>query len=237
MAERLTARRLVAFATALFCVLFLFYSKYRHSNNKYPGTTAEASKDLYFPRKIWQKWETSAQGLEDELQRFARSWANMNPRYRYELLTSDSALSYVRERFSHRQDIVQIYEKTEDKILRADLIRYLVLLADGGVYTDIDTHCSKPIDDWIPSEYVGSANLVVGLEYDAQGGEVRGDFTLPTQLCQWTFMSRAGSPALQRVVDEVIKALDDLYKSDKGTSSLSLPQVQDTTGPHVSRSW
>lgn len=32
--------------------------------------------------------------------------------------------------------------------LKSDTLRYLLLLVRGGVYTDVDTSCLKPIVDW-----------------------------------------------------------------------------------------
>ena len=37
-------------------------------------------------------------------------------------------------------------------ILRADMVRYLVLLVHGGVYADSDTACVAPFDQWLSPE-------------------------------------------------------------------------------------
>ncbi|KAL9069922.1 MAG: hypothetical protein Q9161_005236 [Pseudevernia consocians] len=72
---------------------------------------------------------------------------------------SYNAESYVKDRFSHRPDIEETFVDLQDPILRADFIRYLVLLGDGGMYSDIDTTSLIPIDDWVPSAYVNKQNL------------------------------------------------------------------------------
>ena len=185
------------------------------------------------PRRIWQTWEVHPQDMDEETQRLSKSWTDLNPEYRYELLTSESALSYVQENFKSRPDIVQTFEKIGDGILRADLIRYLTLLADGGVYTDADTDCTRPIRDWIPKEFAPHANLVFGIEYDSRGGEIRGDLELPAQLCQWTLMAKPHHPVLQDVVDRVVIELDKLGRGADSIVAHSVNEVLTTTGPRV----
>ena len=93
----------------------------------------------------------------------------LNQKHRYEIITQHSAESYVRDRFAHRPDIEEVFIDLQDPILRADLIRYLVLLGDGGTYSDIDTMSLKPIEDWVPPAFKDKVNLVIGIEYDSLG--------------------------------------------------------------------
>lgn len=221
--------RFFVFGTALLIVLCLLLKTLASS-----GSQAQRTSAAHIPRKIWQKWETPVQGLGEELMRLSKSWIDMNPDHRYELLTGDSSLTYVRERYEQYPDIIEVFEQTTDGILRADLIRYLTLLSDGGVYTDIDTDCSRPIGEWIPKDLAEQTGLLLGIEYDSQGGEIRKDFNIPTQLCQWTLMARPGHPVLQHVVDRVVeKLLADVRVKDNVTSH-DLLYVLETTGPRVS---
>lgn len=169
----------------------------------------------------------------------AKTWIDKNPGYRYELLTDESAKTYVQDRFQDRPDIVKTFKRTKDTILRADLIRYLSLLGDGGIYTDIDTDCSRPIDQWVPAEYANATGLVVGVEYDAREEEVRLDMTLRVQFCQWTIMAKPGNKVMQHVVDRVIKALQELGREEDGrekdsiTAEMNGGDVMEITGPRV----
>ncbi|GAB1738413.1 hypothetical protein NU219Hw_g3221t1 [Hortaea werneckii] len=222
--------RLVVFATLAaislyFCYYEGFLTKSEHSWKR------EAA--LGLPHKIWQTWKTPLHGLNEELMKLSKSWIDMNPDYRYELLTDDASVIYVQERFDHRQDIVEVFERTTDRVLRADLTRYLTLLGDGGVYTDIDTDCSKPIQEWIPDELHGHVGLVLGVEYDSQGGEIRKDFNLPVQLCQWTIMAAPGHQVLQNVVETVISKLSVDQMNLESIPSHDLQYVLETTGPRM----
>ena len=187
-----------------------------------------------FPRKIWQTSKTSPAGLDRMDRTSIQSWTKMNQKWRYEIITQYSAESYVRDRFSHRRDIEETFMDLQDPILRADLIRYLVLLGDGGVYSDIDTKSLKPIEDWVPAAYKDYANVVVGIEYDRLEGNRWIDWTLDLQLCTWAIMAKPGHPLLELTVDRVIRGLKRLaLKQGKTISGVkpSFNEVLDTTGP------
>lgn len=187
-----------------------------------------------FPRKIWQTGRTSAVALEERDRLVIQSWVKSNQKYRYELLTQHSAESYVRERFGHRRDIEETFTDLQDPILRADLIRYLVLLGDGGVYSDIDTKALKPIEDWVPSAFKKHANVVIGVEYDKLGGARWVDWTLDLQFCTWAMMAQPGHPLMQTTVERVIGRIRKLAWTQGTTVSgikTSFQDVLDTTGP------
>ncbi|RMY15523.1 hypothetical protein D0867_06798 [Hortaea werneckii] len=222
--------RLVVFATFAVITLFFCYHQGFLTQSEH-ACKREAAPSL--PHKIWQTWKTPHHGLNEELMKLSKSWIDMNPDYRYELLTDGASMTYVQERFDHRQDIVKVFERTTDRVLRADLTRYLTLLGDGGVYTDIDTDCSTPIQEWIPDELQGHVGLVLGVEYDSQGGEIRKDFTLPVQLCQWTIMAAPGHHALQTVVETVVSKLSADQVNLESIPSHDLQYVLETTGPRM----
>ena len=187
-----------------------------------------------FPRKIWQTSKTSPAGLEADDRHAILSWFKMNQKHRYEIVTQHSAESYVREKYSHRPDIAEVFLDLQDPILRADLIRYLVLLGDGGVYSDIDTMSLKPIDDWIPTAYQNEVNLVVGIEYDTLGGNRWVDWTLDLQFATWAILAKPGHLFMQITVDRVIERLKKLaFKQERAISQIraSFHEVLDTTGP------
>ncbi len=221
----------------LFCFHFLQLAK---MSFLYDGQTSEnpqknVSIDIpEFPRKIWQTGKTSAVGLENNDRVVVQSWVKLNQKHRHEIITQHSAESYVRERFGHRRDIEETFTDLQDPILRADLIRYLVLLGDGGVYSDIDTKALKPIEDWIPSAFKRHANVVIGVEYDKLKGGRWIDWTLDLQFCTWAMMAKPGHPLMQKAVERVIGGIRKLaQKQGKTVSGIkaSFQDVLDTTGP------
>lgn len=108
-----------------------------------------------FPRKIWQTGKHGPASLDDESKDAIKTWQKMNQNWRYEILTDYSAETYVRDTFASRPDIIDLYTDIGDPILRADLLRYLVLLGDGGVYSVRGRLCLVDVDSLIEKMPLG----------------------------------------------------------------------------------
>lgn len=122
------------------------------------------------PPKLWYK--LGPNGLSDQTREWVDSCVGKNPDYRSEFLTDDSGDIYVKENFAFRPDIVETYLALPFPILKADLLRYLLLLAEGRIWNDLDISCEEtPIHEWIPTQYKNDANLVVGWEFDVGWGD------------------------------------------------------------------
>lgn len=86
-----------------------------------------------WPNKIWQTWKAPATSISDEDHERVKTWHDLNPTYRYELLTDGSAEAFVHQHFDEEPLIKDTYFALTDNILRADFLRYLILLGEGGV--------------------------------------------------------------------------------------------------------
>jgi alpha 1,6-mannosyltransferase len=86
-------------------------------------------------------------------------------------MTDISGDIYVKKTFKSRPEIIEAYLALAIPILKADLLRYLLLFADGGIWRDLHVSCEDvPIHDWIPAQYRKDASLVVGWELDVGWG-------------------------------------------------------------------
>ena len=223
--------------STLFCVHFIHVAEYNFEvcDSALTSLAPTTSTPAYqFPRKIWQTSRTSPAGLEADDRKAIQSWVKSNQKHRYEILTQHSAESYVRDKFAHRQDIAEVFIDLQDPILRADLIRYLVLLGDGGIYSDIDTMALKPIEDWVPTGWQKDVNLVVGIEYDTLGGGRWVDWTLDLQFATWAIMAKPGHLCMEITIDRVVSRLKKLAQKQGTTISgikTTFHEVLDTTGP------
>lgn len=197
------------------------------------ATPADLSRE--FPKKLWQTWRVSVSGMTDEERRVVGSWQKLNAKYRYELLTDAGALEYVHDRFGGTE-VDEAFRSLRDPILRADLIRYLVLLGDGGVYADMDCRALKPITDWIPLQYAGRANLVVGVEYDKQDGNRWPDWPRDLQFTNWAIMAKPGHAVLELTVQMALLHLRGLALQEGkelGDVDSTYNQVLESTGPAI----
>lgn len=191
-----------------------------------------ASNPTGIPEKIWYK--LGPKGLSKDAEGWIDSCLTINPTYRHEFLTDANGENYVREHFGHRSDIIDTYFALTIPILKADLLRYLILFAEGGIWSDLDISCDKrkTIHEWIPDQYKRQTNLVVGLEFDETWED---DGVLHSQFASWTIMSKPGSPHMLQVIDDIIVAIRE--KSEENDVSIEIlttkmvGDVIDLTGP------
>ncbi|KAK6598397.1 glycosyltransferase sugar-binding region containing DXD domain-containing protein [Botrytis cinerea] len=184
-----------------------------------------------FPEKIWYK--VGPQGVSTEAESFRNHCLELSPSYEYEILDDEMASAYVYKWFSDRPDIITTYFSLKVPILRADVLRYLILWAEGGMWMDLDVSCDEvPINRWVLKEYREAANLVVGLEFDWPW---ENDNFLHAQFTSWTIMAKPRSPHMMQVIDDILMDIDEVARqhnvSIDGIQMSMIPQVVDLTGP------
>lgn len=208
--------------------------------DQYPAGT---SPNLYptgstpLPSKIWQIFSTPADAKEKQSDSInpkalgdAASWVALNPGYQYQLLGAGttSGDDFVTKHFSHDKTIMDTYFSLRSPGLKTDLLRYLVLWIEGGVYTDLDTWAIKPINTWVPEHLKaeGRVQAVIGLEWDQLDGEPWPGFgdepsymTHVVQFCQWTFVAAPGHPLLENAIQTSIKRIADLATTKNSSIS------------------
>ncbi|KAK3358037.1 nucleotide-diphospho-sugar transferase [Lasiosphaeria hispida] len=199
-----------------------------------------ASSHTTFPRKIWQTWKVDPYNFDKRDSNTARSWTTKNPGYRYEVLTDFNDMSYVEYHFGPeglgRPDIVGMYRSINLTIIKADLLRYMIMYAEGGVYADIDVEALKPASRFLPARYKQSeVDMVIGVEIDQP--EFRDHPILGPKsmsFCQWTFMCKPHLPVMLRLVENIMAWLSDkASKQGVPVSDLALDfdEVISGTGP------
>ncbi|KAJ5959675.1 uncharacterized protein N7479_006825 [Penicillium vulpinum] len=178
---------------------------------------------LSIPSKLWQK--AGSMKINDDREKDIRSWLDVNPRLRHEILTDGSADEYVREHFADYPDVLELYLSLPVPILKADLLRQLILYADGGIWSDLDVTCHQPIHTWIPEQYQNRTNVVVGLEFDG------------TQFASWTVMSKPKTSHIVAVIKYVIDGLKASAANHNVTTAqlnmTMISDVVDVTGPQA----
>ncbi|KAH0171208.1 glycosyltransferase family 32 protein, partial [Aureobasidium melanogenum] len=193
-----------------------------------------------FPRKIWQSWKVDPTRFETRDVERARTWTVKNPGYRYEVLTDDNADYYVEHHYGpmglNRPDIISVYKSLNAKIIKQDLLRYLIMYVEGGLYADIDVEAIRPIKRFIPKIYDEvDVDMVIGIEVDEPAFASHPVLGSKAQsFCQWTFMCKPRLPVMIRLVENIMKWLHELSrKQDKPISELHLDfnEVLTGTGP------
>src|ERR1700722_10359181 len=120
-------RFLPALFTSFIILYFLIHSSWRDPSLQ----TVSKARD--FPKKIWQLWKVDVLSLEERDLPRAKSWIQNNPGHRYEVLADDNDIQYVETAYGpdglNRPDIVHMYRSITARIVKADILRYLVMYA------------------------------------------------------------------------------------------------------------
>lgn len=159
-----------------------------------------------FPAFIWQTWKSapSSGSFSEQLRVPEASWTELHPTFVHEVITDNVAIHLIRHFFASIPEVVQAYEALPMPVLKADFFRYLILLARGGIYSDIDTRALQPATDWVPASLPRSAyGLVVGIEADPDREDWADWYSRRIQFCQWTIQAKPGHPVLVDVVANI----------------------------------
>ncbi|EHK49766.1 glycosyltransferase family 32 protein [Trichoderma atroviride IMI 206040] len=164
----------------------------------------------------------------------AASWIATNPGYQYSLVGHNDGNEFIKRHFSHNPKIADIYHNLTNVGMKSDMLRYLLLDAFGGVYTDTDTVAIRPVDVWIPEQFRGKARLVVGIEFDRRDGGPWADIPHWLQFCQWTIAAAPGHPVFGKMIDRIIASVEDLsivYGAPVNKLKPGSFEVMNSTGP------
>ena len=121
----------------------------------YSGAKILSNTTQIIPRAIWQ---TSKSVRVNPAQfQVMTELILKNPDYEYYLFDDDNALNFI---CTFYPDLALIYQQTISGAIKADIWRLAVIYKYGGVYVDIDTFLTTPLQDMIWP----NASLVSGLE-------------------------------------------------------------------------
>ncbi len=189
-----------------------------------------------FPAYIWQTWKyTPASGDFGETFRPAEaSWSELHPGFVHEVVTDEAAVYLLKHLYASVPEVLEAYQSLPLAVLKADFFRYLILLARGGIYTDIDTTALRSTTDWIPEEVPRSSiGLIIGIEADPNRTDWKDWYSRRIQFCQWTIQAKPGHPVLRDIVATVTE--DTLRMKKKGVLKVNKfdKSIVEFTGPAV----
>lgn len=190
--------------------------------------------DAKTPAYIWQTWKhTPAQGEFEEMFREPEaSWSIHHPTFVHEVITDNVAMFLIRHLFASVPEVVEAYNALPVAVLKADFFRYLILLARGGIYSDIDTSALKSAADWVPQDVAPSSyGMVIGVEADPDRPDWADWYSRRVQFCQWTIQSKPGHPILVDIVANITQ--ETLNRKKAGKLRHDPKGVVEFTGPAI----
>ncbi|KJZ75219.1 hypothetical protein HIM_05413 [Hirsutella minnesotensis 3608] len=186
-----------------------------------------------FPAYIWQTWKTTPADEGFQFRDQETSWTEEHPGFIHEVITDDLASDLLGLLYASVPEVLEAYEALPLPVLKADFFRYLILLARGGIYSDIDTYAIKSALNWIPPEIPReTVGLVIGIEADPDRPDWADWYSRRIQFCQWTIQSKAGHPVLRDIVSRVTSRTLALKRSGE-LAKFNGKNVIEFTGPAV----
>ncbi|KAK4193992.1 family 32 putative glycosyltransferase [Triangularia verruculosa] len=163
-----------------------------------------------FPAYIWQTWKWTPAHGEFTFREQEATWTEQHPGFIHEVITDQVAVHLLRLLYGSVPEVLEAYEALPLPVLKADFFRYLILLARGGIYSDIDTYAIRSALEWVPESVPrDQIGLVIGIEADPDRPDWKDWYSRRIQFCQWTIQSKPGHPVLREVVsritDQVLK--------------------------------
>ena len=189
-----------------------------------------------FPAYIWQTWKNtpSSGDFPEQFRSPEASWSELHPGFTHEVLTDEDSYVLLKYLYGSIPEVLEAYDALPSPVMKADFFRYLILLARGGIYTDIDTTALKSTTDWLPADVPRSTvGLIVGIEADPDRPDWKDWYSRRIQFCQWTIQAKPGHPVLRDVVATITD--ETLRKKAKGPLSEKKlhKEITEFTGPGV----
>ncbi|CAF4250428.1 unnamed protein product [Rotaria sp. Silwood2] len=212
---------LITFPT-LFSIILIYYSSHFSSTydeviitqHAIPMQMTKYNK-ISIPRNIIQTGTKNSDGWIN-----SQSFRRLNPNHSYLFFNDTEAEKFVRKHMSSA--VVHAYEIMPIAVLKADFFRYIAIYILGGVYSDIDTECLRPIDTWTDNHT--NVGLIVGVEAESPTWER--DYARPLQLCQWTFAAKPYHPILKRMIQNIVTQTKHFFNKP-----INISIVMNWTGP------
>ncbi|KAF2623568.1 glycosyltransferase family 32 protein [Macroventuria anomochaeta] len=139
-----------------------------------------------------------------------------NPKYQAKFMTDEAANEYVKNAFASCPDIIEAYLGLTVLILKADLLRYLLLFDQGGIRSDLDIS--------------SNAGVVVGWEFDMGWKQ-----PFVRQFASWTIMAKPGSFHMLQVIEDKMEILrQKMHQYNMSVENITLEMtgyVVDFSGP------
>ncbi|KAI1137402.1 glycosyltransferase family 32 protein [Hypoxylon sp. FL0543] len=185
-----------------------------------------------FPAYIWQTWKWTPASGEFTFRDQEASWTTLHPGFVHEVITDQVAVHLLRLLYASIPEVLEAYDALPQPVLKADFFRYLILLARGGIYSDIDTYAIRSALEWIPDSVPKeSIGLVIGIEADPDRPDWADWYSRRIQFCQWTIQAKPGHPVLRDIVARITK--ETLKRKREGLFVSKDKSVVEFTGPAV----
>jgi mannosyltransferase OCH1-like enzyme len=148
------------------------------------------------PKVIFQTYKTRYNNLPEDARKCSSRWQELNPSYKYRYFSDLDIYKFVQDHYGMK--MLKLMKSFRVPVMKSDLWRILVIYQFGGIYVDIDTAPSEPLDNWIDL----SKNFIVAIENGIH-------------YTQWAFMAEPKSPVVKSILDVILERCEDIDYNKK----------------------
>lgn len=192
----MTAKSYFFFVMSLILCMWLYFCGSRLLSDKqlipfFPYNSM-SDRSIQIPQLIIQKSRTKP------LSNANSTFVKLNPNYKYYHFDDTEADQFVRDHMPPKA--AEVYRLMPKAILKADFFRYIAIKILGGVYSDTDTDCIRPIHTW--TDGLKNVNLIIGIEREHPDESGRPIGAKYLQICMSTFAAVPEHPILRLIVEK-----------------------------------
>ncbi|KAI9222589.1 nucleotide-diphospho-sugar transferase [Blastocladiella britannica] len=173
------------------------------------------------PPLVHTKWRDTA-GVPSAAAACLAAWREKNPGVKVLVWTDRDASEFV---MTHHPHVYDTYQRVPRPVMRADLVRALLLMTYGGMWIDIDACPLQPMSHW---NLTAQNALVVGVEADMESPLWKEHFARQFQFLTWTFAAVPGHPAMSMFARRALSAVEARLND---AAPIGDHDVLDLTGP------
>jgi hypothetical protein len=166
------------------------------------------------PKIIWQTHEWSYEDLPENFLRVIKTWKNLNPEWQHRYVNAVKRAADVKE----YDETLYRYYLLADKITQADIWRYIIVYKHGGVYADMDSICTMPLDYMIDKHYKDEDLISLAIMIDYQKPKINGEYD-SSGVNNSNFAAIKNSKIMKLIIDNIIEKYKKITLLDVFNSS------------------
>lgn len=195
------------------------------NNGKHPYSLPEVILGDRIPKTIYQTYK-SWDALKPELKKNIDYICKLNPGWSYHFFDDENVEKFILAEYG--SDILKEYVSISPELgpARADLFRYLLLYKKGGVYLDIKTTLTQPLDSVLRDD-----DLFILSHWEKQLIQPKElKYLNYKEYIQWAILSTCGHPFLKEVLHNVLGNLQVYNPWLHGVGKKAVLRI---TGPYA----
>lgn len=148
------------------------------------------------PKIIWQTHNYKYDELPDNLFKNLKTWETLNPTWEHKYIDNYERDNFIKNNFPQ---FYNIFKTIDNPVFQCDFWRYLVVYKYGGVYADMDSICTKPLDymlqDYNGQDFIRLSDKVTDIWPHSFPGNSH-------------YAAKPNSPILKKIIDDLVENQD-----------------------------